>query len=443
MTYQQALAWLEGLLNYERAPMPYAQIKLNRIRALLGRLGNPHTSLRTVLVAGTKGKGSTAAMMAAVLQESGERVGLYSKPHLVDFRERIRVGDVLVSEETLADLVAEVRPAVEAGDADPWGRATYFEVSVALALLYFLRERVHRAILEVGIGGRLDATNVCDPELSVITPISYDHTDLLGNTLREIASEKVGIARRRGTVVTAPQLPEPWEVLHERCRELGAHLIEVGRDVRYEIHRVGLDGVDFTVETPLSRYEDLHVPLLGRHQAVNAAVAVTAVEELLRREGRRIAPEVVRAGLARLSWPARQELLSFRPAILVDVAHNPASMAALRDTLKELFPGRRVVLVLGMIATHDPDPVAQLIVPLAEEVITTTPQDPRALPADALAEVARRYTSRVLSLLDPQEALASSLRRLGEEDLLVVTGSFYLAGPLREALLRSLRSPVP
>ncbi|MDR7570702.1 MAG: folylpolyglutamate synthase/dihydrofolate synthase family protein, partial [Armatimonadota bacterium] len=399
-------------------------------------------ALRTVLVAGTKGKGSTAAMMAAVLAEAGERVGLYSKPHLVDFRERIRVGDTLIPEETLADLVAEVRPAVEAGEGDPWGRATYFEVSVALALVHFLREGVDRAILEVGIGGRLDATNICDPELSVITPISYDHTDVLGNTLREIASEKAGIIRPGGVVVTAPQLPEPWEVLHERCRELGARLVEVGRDVHYEIRRVGLDGVDFTVETPLGRYEGLHVPLLGRHQAVNAAVAITAVEALLRREGRRLAPEAARMGLARLSWPARQELLRLRPAILVDVAHNPASMAALRDTLRELFSGRRVVLVLGMIATHDPDPVAQIIVPLAGEVIATTPQDPRALPAEALGEVARRYTSRVLSLPDPQEALAVSLSRLGEDDVLVVTGSFYLAGPLRAALLSRLRSPV-
>jgi dihydrofolate synthase/folylpolyglutamate synthase len=442
MTYREALGWLEGLLNYERAPMPYAQIKLNRIRALLERLGNPQNSLRTVLVAGTKGKGSTAAMMVAILEAEGERVGLYSKPHLVDFRERIRVGNTLVPEETLAELVAEVRPAVEAGEADPWGRATYFEVSVALALVYFLRERVDRAILEVGIGGRLDATNVCTPELSVITPISYDHMDVLGNTLREIASEKAGIIRPGGTVVTAPQLPEPWEVLHERCHQLGARLVEVGRDVHYGIRRVGLDGVDFAVKTPLARYEDLHVPLLGRHQAVNAAVAVTAVEELLRREGRRLAPEAVRTGLAGLSWPARQELLSLRPAVLVDVAHNPASMAALRDTLKELFGGRRVVLVFGMIATHDPDPVAQIIVPLAGEVIATTPQDPRGLPAEALAEVVRRYTSRVLSLSDPQEALAVSLSRLEEDDVLVVTGSFYLAGPLRATLLRRLGSPV-
>ncbi len=443
MTYQEALAWLEGLLNYERAPMPYAQLKLNRMRALLERLGNPHKFLRTVLVAGTKGKGSTAAMMVAILGASGERVGLYAKPHLVDYRERIRIRDQLIPQEALAGLVAEIRPTVEAGETDPWGRATYFEVSVALALLYFLRERVDRAILEVGIGGRLDATNVCDPELSVIAPVSYDHTDVLGNTLREIASEKAGIIRPGGTVVTAPQLPEPWEVLQETCLTLDARLVEVGRDVSYEIRRVGLDGVDFAVQTRHRRYEDLHVPLLGRHQAVNAAVAVAAVEELLRRTGRNLQPEAVRTGLAGLSWPAREELLSLRPGIVVDVAHNPASMAALRTTLKELFPDRRVVLVLGMIATHDPDPVAQIIVPLADKVITTTPQDPRALPAQALAEVVRRYTSRVLSLPGPEDALDAALARIGEEDVLVVTGSFYLAGPLRETLLRRLRAPVP
>ncbi len=435
MTYEAALAWIEGLLNYERVPLPYAQIKLGRMRALLRRLGDPHRDLRTVLVAGTKGKGSTAAMMTAILEAAGERVGLYAKPHLVDYRERIRIGEALISPEALGELVESVRPAVEAGDADPWGRATYFEVSVALALVYFLRQQVDWAILEVGIGGRLDATNVCDPELSVITPISYDHMDVLGNTLREIASEKAGIIRPKGTVISAPQLPEARKVISGTCAELGARLVEVGKEVSYEVHRVGLDGVDFSVRTIRGRYEDLHVPLLGRHQALNAAVAVAATEELLSRTGTTLDPEAVRTGLRRLSWPAREELVRLRPAVLVDVAHNPASMAALRATLEELFPGRRVVLVLGMIATHDPEPVARIIAPLAAEVITTTPLHPRALPPEMLADVVRRYTRKVVPIPDREEALANGLERVGEEDVLVITGSFFLAGPARTFLL--------
>lgn len=443
MTYEEALRWLDGLLNYERTAIPYAEIKLARIRALLARLGDPHRRLRTILVAGTKGKGSTAAMLCAILRAVGERVGLYSKPHLVDYRERIQVDGTLIPKEALTDLVAAVRPAVEAGAQDPWGPPTYFEVSVALALLYFLHERVDRAVLEVGIGGRLDATNVCDPELSIITPISYDHTDVLGPTLTQIATEKAGIIRPDRPVVSAPQPEEARAVIGEVCGRLGARLVEVGQDTHYTVERMGLGGVDVTVTTSRGRYEGLHLPLLGRHQALNAAVALTAAEILLGGRDRAMDAEAVREELAHLEWPAREELLSLCPVVLVDVAHNPASIAALRATLEELFFGRRVVLLLGMIATHDPDPVAAIIAPVAEEVITTTPLHLRPLLAHELAEVVRRYHRRVEAVPDLDAALDAALDRTGPEDVLVVAGSFFLAGPARERLLRLLLPNAP
>jgi dihydrofolate synthase/folylpolyglutamate synthase len=443
MTYDEALAWLDGLLNYERTAIPYAEIKLARIQALLARLGNPHRQLQTVLVAGTKGKGSTAAMLCAILRAAGERVGLYSKPHLVDYRERIQIDGVLIPKEALTELVAAVRPAVEAGAQDPWGSPTYFEVSVALALLHFLHEGVDRAVLEVGIGGRLDATNVCDPELSIITPISYDHTDVLGHTLTQIATEKAGIIRPGRPVVSAPQPEEARMVIAEVCERLGAQLVEVGRDTSYAVERMGLGGVEFTVTTFGGRYEGLHLPLLGRHQALNAAVALTAAEILLGRRCRTMGADEVRKELAHLEWPAREELLSLRPTVLVDVAHNPASIAALRATLEELFPDRRVVLLLGMIATHDPDPVAAIIAPVADEVITTTPLHLRPLAAHELAEVVRRYHRRVEAVPELDEALGAALERTGPEDVLVVAGSFFLAGPARERLLGLLLLNTP
>lgn len=442
-SYLQALTWLEGLLNYEQSAVPYAQIKLERIRALLRRLGDPQNRLRTVLVAGTKGKGSTAAMLVAILQAHGQRVGFYSKPHLWEYRERIRIGDELVPPDRLARLVQQTAPAVEIGASNLWGKPTYFEVSVALALQYFVEEDVDRAVLEVGIGGRLDATNACEPELSVITPVSYDHTDVLGRTLREIAQEKAGIIRQGGYVVSAPQHPEVEAVLEGACRELGALRVRVGVHVHYQVEACDLTGVRLSVQTEGRSYPDLRVPLLGRHQATNAAVAVAAAEIWLGRHGCSLEPGAVRQGLASVRWPARQELLGKHPWVVVDVAHNPASMRALRCTVDELFGGRRVALVLGMVRGHEVRPTAQEILPAAHHVVVTTPHHVRAVPAGELAEVVRAVHPRVEVVEDCEAAVAAALERCGPEDVLVVAGSFFVAGPARRWLVaRGCAAPV-
>lgn len=438
MTYAAALQYLESLITADRPSRPYHEVKLARMRHLLGLLGNPHKGLRCILVAGTKGKGSAAVMIAEMLRAQGLRVGLTVKPHLVDYRERIRVNSRMISRGDLLRLVGDVRPAVEEGRGLDWGPPTYVETTVAIALLYFARQEVDVAVVEVGIGGRLDATNVLDPVVSVITPISYDHTEILGATLTAIAREKAGIIRPGGMVVSAPQPDEAEAVIVAACEAQAARLVRVGREVEVLLHRSSLDGLDATLRGLRGRYP-VHVPLLGRHQATNAAAALAAVE-LLAQWGIVVSPPAVRRGLAAVRWPARIELVGRRPYTIVDVGHNPASMAALRDTVADLLGGRRLVLAFGMLATKDYRSVTALVAPLAAEVITTTPNNPHALPAAALAEEVRRYTPHVVAVPDRREAIDRAWKLVGPEDVLVVTGSFYLVGEAREWLSR--RKPV-
>ncbi len=276
----------------------------------------------------------------------------------------------------------------------------------------------------------------------MITPVSHDHTDVLGRTLREIAREKAGILRAGGTVVTAPQAPEAEEVLQHACQELGVRRVRVGEDVQVHVEASSLDGVRLSVHTPRGRYGRLWVPLLGRHQATNAAVAVAAAEVWREREGAALDAQAVRDGLACVRWPARQELLSRRPWVLVDVAHNPASMRALRTTLEELFSGRRVVLVLGMVRGHELEPTAAEVLPVADEVVVTTPHHVRAVPAQELALALRGLHPRVHVVEACEEAVAWAADRCGPEDVLVVAGSFFVAAPARRWLVAHA-SPAP
>ncbi|HEX9247373.1 MAG TPA: folylpolyglutamate synthase/dihydrofolate synthase family protein [bacterium] len=434
MTYAAALAFLDGLITADRPRPPYSEVKLARMRHLLGLIGDPHRRVKSVLVAGTKGKGSTAVMIAGMLRAQGLRAGLTVKPHLVDYRERIQINGQMVSQADLAALVEIVRPAVEQVSELPWGAPTYVETTVAIALLHFARGEVDLAVVEVGIGGRLDATNVLDPLVSVITPISYDHMEILGETLTEIASEKAGIIRPRGRVVSAPQPDEAAATIEQVCRVQQARLVQVGRDVDVRAIASTLGGVQATVRGQRAIYP-ITVPLLGRHQAINAGTAIAAVEALADC-GITVAPDAVRRGLAAVRWPARIELIDARPHTIIDVGHNPASMTALRETLRELLGGRRLVLVFGMLATKDYRSVTALIAPMADVVVTTTPHNPHALSADALAEEVRTYAPTVIAVPDRRQAVERAQALAGPEDVLVITGSFYLVGEAREWLRR-------
>jgi len=436
LTYNDALAFIDGLLSRDRAPVSTTEtIKLRRVETLVNRLGDPHRQMPVVLIAGTKGKGSTAVMLASIMQSAGLRVGLYTKPHLVDYRERFRVNGSLIDEITLTDLVNRIRPHVEAMTVQTDGPPSYFEASVALAFLYFAQAKVDLAVIEVGLGGRLDPTNIAEPVLSVLTPVSFDHMDVLGLTLDSIAREKVGIVRPEGAVVSAPQPPEALAAIIDVCTRLRAKLWLVDEIMSWRPLKASLHDQSFELRGPWRDYRPLSVPLVGAHQVTNAATAVAAAE-ILGEQGFPLSPEAITRGLASIQWPARVEVLQERPFIVADVAHNPASIGALRDTLEQLFPGRRIILVFGMVATHDHRASTSLLAPLADVVIATTPQHIKPLPGRILAEEAARYVKHVEVIDDRLTALDRALELAGPDDVVVITGSFFLVGDLRETVLK-------
>jgi dihydrofolate synthase/folylpolyglutamate synthase len=435
VTYGEALAYLDGLLlGRSSGPQAHTGVKLDRMQHLCALLGHPERAFPSVLVAGTKGKGSTAAMVAGMATAAGLRAGLYTKPHLAEFRERVRIDGELIPPDDLAGLVAEVRDAIARGTGGPGWPPTYFEASAALASMHFARHRVDLAVMEVGIGGRLDACNVVEPCVSVITTIDYDHTDLFGRDLRRIAAEDAGIIRPRGLVVAARQPRAALRVVEQAAAAQSATLISVGRDVRYRTRRASSAGLRVSIFGREARYRDLTVPLLGRHQAHNAASAVAAAESL-QAAGFTVSEAAVREGLAGLRWPARIEIVRDHPTIIADVAHNAVSFRALRAVLEETFTGRRVVLVIGLLGSKDLPGIARIIGPRAAAVVATRAHDPRALGAEEVASAFRPLVPDVHVVDDPVDAIERALAMSGHEDLICVTGSFHVAGPIRTHLV--------
>lgn len=467
---------LEARVDLERArTVDYsaAEFNLRRMRELLGRIGNPHRRLAVIHVAGTKGKGSTAAMLAAILSAAGHRTGLYTSPHLNRVEERMAIDGQPCSPRELNQLAAQVEPAVAATDqalhasgADGLG-LTYFEVLTAMAMLWFVQRQVDLAVLEVGLGGRLDATNVCHPRLSVITSISLDHTQQLGNTLASIAAEKAGIIKPGVPVVSCVTDQEPREVIRQIAWRQGCRLSELGVDFDFHYRPprgpeagAGLASMDFrwlrgkgdsgywrgqTGTGPLSPpqvYEDLPLRLWGRHQAANAATALAALREI-EAAGWSVPEAAVRTGLAQVVWPARVEQLGRRPLVIVDGAHNVASIEALLRTLDESFPARRRRLIFA--ASHDKDCAGMLqrVVPRFDQVLLTRYQtNPRAVPPEELAAAAGAgrdlgEDGRCQVFATPAEAWAEARRRSGPEDLICVAGSLFLAAELRHLILNS------
>ncbi|MBI3997424.1 MAG: bifunctional folylpolyglutamate synthase/dihydrofolate synthase [Armatimonadetes bacterium] len=441
MTYQEACDFLLSLLAARPpGPTPYALQRLQRMRHLCGLLGNPERGFPAVLVAGTKGKGSTAAMIAAAVQAAGYRVGLYTKPHLVDVRERFQINGALIPPDEFARRVDEIRTAIARGEGGPGWPPSYFEAAAALAFVHFTRQAVDLGVIEVGIGGRLDATNVVDPRVSVITTIGYDHTELVGTRMRQIASEDVGIMRPSGRVVAVPQAPAAAAVIEEAARAVGAALVRVGREIRYRTRLVSPAGTRFTVRTPRQTYRDLSVQLLGRHQAQNAAAAIGVVEAL-GPEGFDVQEVAIRAGLADLRWPARIEVVRQHPLVIVDVAHNVVSFRALRAVLDEVFGAHRLLLVIGLLGSKDLAGIADVIGPRAAVLIATRAQDPRAIPAADVAAVFRGLVPEVRVVEDPIDAVDEALRIASPEDLVCAAGSFHVAGPVRVHLLGLSAAP--
>ncbi|MGH7200047.1 MAG: bifunctional folylpolyglutamate synthase/dihydrofolate synthase [Planctomycetaceae bacterium] len=439
-TYEQALEFLFGRINYERVePGSYSrrEFKLDRMRRLLARLGDPHLRIPAVHIAGTKGKGSTAAMTAAMLTAAGRRVGLFTSPHLTAFEERMTVDGRMPGRETFIELVNEVRPVAVGLEAESPRRApTYFETAAALAWLYFVRERVELAVLEVGLGGRLDATNLCRPEVTIITSISRDHTALLGETLAEIAAEKAGIIKRGVPVVSGVAQPEPDAVIERIALGRRAPLYRLGREIHALHHDDTPRGGVADIETPWSQWPAVAVPLPGEHQARNAALALTAVE-LLSQRGWPVPREAAAAGLERLTWPIRVESLCERPVVVVDAAHNDGSVEALLATLRRRYGRRRALLVFATSRDKDARGMLARLAPEFEAIVLTRYLgNPRAVPVEQLAQIAREAADRPATCAaTPAEAWSQARQWAGPEDLICATGSFFLAAEMRELII--------
>jgi dihydrofolate synthase/folylpolyglutamate synthase len=437
MDYQQALEYLLKFADYERLPRSGIVWDLRRIERLLERLNNPQHYANTVHVAGTKGKGSTAAMIASILQRAGYRTGLYTSPHLLSFTERIQVDGKPISEADWAGLTERLRPHVEAiNKAGDFGELTTFEILTAMAFLHFRDVKADYQVVEVGLGGRLDATNVVKPQVCVITSISYDHMDVLGDTLAKIAGEKAGIIKTGVATVSAPQFPEAMEVIERVCREKEARLVKVGRDVTWEKGKYNDEGQRFRVNGLKGEYA-LWIPLLGEHQMENAASAVAAAE-LLTGMGTRLTPEDIADGLAKVHWPGRLQVLGREPWVVVDGAHNAYSMLRLGEALEQYFNYDKAKLILGFGGDKDIAGMAREAAAITGDIVLVASRHPRAVKADVLvAEFQKQgVTPRVAATV--KDAIRLALDEAGNNDLICAAGSIFVIAEVLEFFVGSL-----
>lgn len=428
MDYKEALNYLDSFIDYEKiASFDYKEsIKLKRIKWLAGKLGNPHLDLRCIHISGTKGKGSTSAMVASILKEAGYNVGLYTSPHLVSFRERIRVNDGLISEEELCGLINRMRPVIDSIDRQDDACPTFFEVYTALSFLYFKEKRTDFCVFEVGMGGRLDATNIIERPLCCgITQISLEHTQKLGNTLGEIAAEKAGIIKDRSVCVSSSQDASAMEVIRKTCVEKNSRLYEVGRDLRFERDKNRF----FSVNGIFRQYPFLEVGLLGDHQFMNAATAIGLVESL-RFYGIIVRPDAIRQGLSNVKWPGRIHVLKKNPYVVLDGAQNKASANALKRAIKQYFNYNKLILVLGISSDKDIKGICEELEPVSDEIILTKAGIPRAEKPSVLKNFIQKeatLTNGVIEALERAEASA------GPSDLILVTGSLFVVGEVFKA----------
>lgn len=460
-TYEAAIDYLYGRINYERSAPPAYRVqnfKLERMRELMRRLGDPHAQLPIIHVAGTKGKGSTSSMLASILKEAGYRTGLYTSPHLERTEERLVVDGQICSPEEFVRVLNVVRPAVDSIDAEGLrcegpGTPTYFEIMTAMALVYFAGQKVDAVVLEVGLGGRLDSTNIVQPTVTAITSISFDHTRQLGNTLAAIAGEKAGIIKRGVPVVCGVTEQEPLAVIEQVAHGIDAPLVRIGRDFEYRFEaqqsgsnpdRLPRGQMHYRSRASGRVWElnQLQLGLLGEHQAANAAVALAIVHQL-QQKGWQLSEDAIRRGLADVRCAARTEVLHVEPTVIIDTAHNPASIAALVKLLQDADRFQRRHLVFACSKDKEPEAMLEILWPHFDDIVLTRfLNNPRAIDPMELKEIASRIaarstaqTVRCSTAADPTAAWRLARDQAGTDDLICITGSFFLAAELRGLLL--------
>jgi len=436
MNYKKALSYLNGFIDYEK--LTYYNYKgaynLDRVRRLLLLLDNPQDRFKSIIVAGTKGKGSTASIISSILSGTGVRVGFYSSPHLVSLRERIQINNKTITEPEFGKLVVLIKKVVETNGLK---KITYFEFLTALCFLYFAKKKVDIAILEVGLGGRLDATNTVNAIISVITPISYDHIDLLGKSLIEISKEKCGVIKPYTFVITAPQPKDVIRIIKDTASINNAKVLVVGRDIKLENLKVNLFGTRFDLRSKGCHYKDLKMPFIGRHQAINAITALAAISLLKEKFAFNVRTCDIRQGLKSLNFPGRFQVVFERPYIVLDGAQNAASAKRLRETALGLFKNKKIFLILGSSADKDIEGMGRALCPISEVVIFTRADSPRAADPASLAQRLSTFCKDSYVCTDIRDALLFAKAFARKKDVILVTGSLFLVGDV----LRSLSSP--
>jgi dihydrofolate synthase / folylpolyglutamate synthase len=454
-SYQKALDYVYSFVDFSMTVgLAFSPDKfdLGRMFRLMEELGNPHLKYPVIHVAGTKGKGSTSAMMANVLKAAGYRTALYTSPHLIDYVERIQLDGQNISHRDFVSLVEEIKPYVARIP-----QLTTFEITTALGFMYFAQQKADIAVIEVGLGGRLDATNVVSPLVSVITSLSYDHMKILGNTLAQIAFEKAGIIKPGRPVVLAPQQEEARIVVKKVAAERASTLYQVGKDTLFAPRARSLDGqslfvwtaedqplVDEFVESGgMQDWEPprLNIPLLGYHQVENAATAYTALQ-VARQQGIKISDEAIKNGFAGVTWPARFEVLQRSPLLIIDSAHNRDSGLKLRLAIEDYLPSQPVILVFGASEDKDVDGMFADLLPRVRQVIATQSNHPRALEAARIVELAHKHGVPAEAVLPSENALIRALNLAGQECAVVVAGSLFIAAETREKWFK-MKAVVP
>jgi dihydrofolate synthase / folylpolyglutamate synthase len=428
MSFAAAQAYLQGTINETISRHhPY---RLERMRALLRALGNPQDTYPTLHVGGTSGKGSTSTMLAATLTAAGKLTGLHTKPHLSSFTERLRIDGVAIPDEAFASLLDEVRPALESVTGE-FGRPTYYETLLALAFVYFAQVKVDVAVIEVGIGGTLDGTNVIKPEVSIITNIGLDHTEVLGNTLEDIALDKAGIAKRGIPLVSDVADAGPREQIERICAQVGAPFLSV-RDLVEIVSQPGEPyGQSFSVRTPADSYE-ISLPVLGRFQQRNAATAILALEQL--KESLRPRRDEIETAMRRLVIPGRLEFFPSHPSVVFDIAHNPDKARNLVDAMLETFADRRFFAVVAIGETKDAKQILAELTRLPATFIFTSfdAAGHSAISPTRLASLVQDFGAWGRAVNNPVEAFSIARRNAGAQEIVLVTGSTYVVGTLRD-----------
>jgi dihydrofolate synthase / folylpolyglutamate synthase len=427
-TFRKTLDYIYSFIGNSRSKKQIVkgELPLMNMVQILEEVGNPHKALRVIHVAGTKGKGSTANFIDNALIEGGYKVGLYTSPHLIDFCERIQINNQKISPAEIVAMVEEIKPILE-----KYPETNTFEIMTLLAFLYFSRQKVDIAVMEVGLGGRLDPTNVVTPMVSVITSVSYDHMEILGDTLEKIAYEKGGIIKPNIPVVISNQKPEVYTVLEQIAHEKAAKFIDTS--VEFEIHQPVVKNFEqrFTLIDREGRKTEFTIPLLGLHQVENAATAYATLLEV-HRQGIVIDQESILSGIAKVQWMARYEFLSHEPTVVIDGAHNVDSIKRLVETVKLTLPNKRIVLLFGASKGKDLPGMLSQLLPLCEHVIFSKSEHPKASEPEVLVELAQSLGYKTQALTPVEEALKAALSLINENTALLGTGSLFFAAAIKD-----------